>query len=291
MSAVTQDDPAWLERMYDNRAAVVDHLDYLERWARDSARVRSEQPCWIDLTYGKGHEETLDVFPAAQARAPVLVFIHGGHWRSLDKSGHSFLAPGFNAAGVCVVLLNHALCPGMPDAPVTMPFIARQMEKALAWVWRHIGNHGGDRNRITLAGHGAGGHLASLLLTSPWPLLASDLPEAPARKALSISGLHDLAPLMHTPSLQRDLRLTEQQVLRLSPALLPAPAQAQLHCVVGGGESEEYLRQCRLMREAWGSHAVPRCDVMPGLNHYSILDALAQPGHDVHHMALNLLRA
>ena len=93
-----------------------------------------------------------------------------------------------------MVVVNYALCPGTPEHPVTVPHIGRQMEAALAWVWRHIGQHGGDRRRITVAGHSAGGQLAAWLLTSVWPLVASDLPDGLVRSALSISGLHDLEP-------------------------------------------------------------------------------------------------
>ena len=95
-------DPAWLERMYNNRALVPDHMDYLQRWARDSAQVRAQVPCVLDVAYGTGTGETLDVFPStrpAGAPVPVLVFIHGGYWRSLDKSDHSFVAEAFTRAG------------------------------------------------------------------------------------------------------------------------------------------------------------------------------------------------
>lgn len=284
-------DPAWLERMYNNRALVPDHALYLERWERDAARVRAEVPCWCNLPYGPGPMERLDVFPSAEPDAPVLVFIHGGYWRTFDKDQFSFIAPPFTQAGACVVMVNYALCPGTPEQPVAIPLIARQMEKAMAWVWRHIGRHGGDRRRITAIGHSAGGHLAALLLASPWPLLANDLPQGLVRNAMSISGVHDLTPLMYTPFLQADLQLTDQQVLRMSPALLPAPEQGLLYTAVGDKESEEFVRQCLLMREAWGSHTVPRALPLPGLHHFSIVDALMQPGHDLHHMALNLLRA
>ena len=117
-------DPAWLERMYNNRALVPDHMDYLQRWARDSAQVRANVPCVLDVAYGSGAGETLDVFPSARTTGgpvPVLVFIHGGYWRSLDKSDHSFIAPPFTQAGFCVVVVNYALCPGTPEAPVTIP--------------------------------------------------------------------------------------------------------------------------------------------------------------------------
>ena len=224
-------DPAWLERMYNNRALVPDHMDYFERWARDSAQVRAHIPCAIDVAYGTGVGETLDVFPSARTTGgpvPVLVFIHGGYWRSLDKSDHSFIAPPFTQAGFCVVVVNYALCPGTPDAPVNIPHIARQMEKALGWVWHQIAAHGGDPRRITVAGHSAGGQLAALLLTSVWPLIGKGLPDGLVRNALSISGVHDLEPIMHTPMYQSVLHLTEQQVLQCSPARLLEPPTGTL---------------------------------------------------------------
>ncbi|CAN7511514.1 alpha/beta hydrolase [Acidovorax sp. LjRoot129] len=287
-------DPAWLERMYNNRALVPDHMDYLQRWAEDSARVRASQPCVLDVAYGTGAGESLDIFPAARTApegVPVLVFIHGGYWRALDKSDHSFIAPPFTQAGFCVVVVNYALCPGTPEAPVTIPHILRQMEKALAWVAHHIASHGGDPKRITVAGHSAGGHLAAMLLTSVWPLIANGLPDGLVRNALSISGIHDLEPIMYTPMYQAALNLTEQQVLQYSPARLLEPATGTLHCAVGADESPEFLRQNQLMQDAWGSHFVPRSVSLPGLHHFSIVDALAKPGHDLHHMAQNLLRS
>jgi len=287
-------DPVWLERMYNNRALVPDYAGYLDRWERASAQVRATHPCSLDVPYGEGEGERLDIFPADNARAggvPVMVFIHGGYWRSLDKSGHSFVSPAFTRAGVCVVVLNYALCPGSPQAPVSVAHIVRQMEKALAWVGRNITHHGGSPRCITAVGHSAGGQLAALLLTSVWPLIGADLPDGLVRNALSISGVHDLEPLRHTPFLQESLHLTEEQVLQCSPARLLAPSSGTLHCAVGGDESPEFLRQNRLVQEAWGAHTVPRCQVLEGLNHFSILDTLAQPGKDLHHMALNLLRA
>ena len=288
-------DAAWYESMYNNRALVPDNGEYLQRWADDSAAVRRSQGSVLDLAYGNGASETLDIFPAvgmqSDAGAPVLVFVHGGYWIALDKSDHSFVAPAFCQEGCCVVVVNYALCPGSASHPVTIPMILDQMERALAWVGDHIAGHGGDPGRITVAGHYAGGQIAAMLLCTAGRGEGSTRPAPGLRSALSISGVHDLEPLMHTPRYQSVLQLTPEQIQQASPARQPAPVLGELWCAAGGGESAEFLRQNQLMQAAWGPRIVPRCAALPGLNHFSILDALATPGQALHGMALGLLRA
>jgi len=284
-------DPAWLDRMYNNRALVPEHPAYFERWAAESAATRAAQPCHVDLRYGDGVGGTLDVFPAPVPDAPVLVFIHGGYWRSLDKSQHSFIARAFNDRGVCVVVPNYALCPGTPEQPVGIGHIALQMVQALAWTWRHVAAHGGDPSRITVSGHSAGGHLAAMLLACDWQAVAPDLPAQLVRNALSVSGVHDLRPLQLAPFIADTLGLDAAEARRLSPALWPAPARGRLWAVAGGDESEEFKRQNALIRDAWGPRTVPVCELMPGRNHFSIVDALAEPSHRLHQLAAQLLEA
>ncbi len=281
---MTRLDPEWLDRMYNNRALVPEHATHFARWAEQSAAARSSQPCSLDIAYGRSAGETLDVFPAPEANAPVVVFIHGGYWRSLDKSDHSFIAPAFTAEGACVVLPNYDLCPA-----VTIPQIALQTAQALAWTWRNVSRFGGDPSRITVVGHSAGGHLAAMMLAAVWPRHASDLPADLVRNALAISGLYELESVMHTPFLKDSLRLTPAQVLQASPAWFPAPARGTLYAVAGADESPEFLRQNALIEDAWGSAIVPVREALLALNHFSVVEALVQPGHRLNDLALQLI--
>lgn len=279
-----QSDPAWLDAQYNNRARVPDYEQHLARWSQASALARQLSPgCKLDVRYGDGPNETLDIFPAAQPGAPVLVFVHGGYWRALDKSDSSFIAPAFVDQGVTVVVPNYALCPA-----ITIDGICEQLARAVAWVGRHIGAHNGDASRIAVAGHSAGGHLAAMLLSCRWKVLGDDLPANLVTGALGISGLYDLEPIRLTPFLQGDLQITPQTVKRCSPAFFPR-SKGKFYTVAGLDESEEFLRQNRLIRDAWGPTSVPVCETLVGANHFSILTQLADPAGRLHHLALRLL--
>lgn len=281
---------AWYDGMYNNRALVPDFADHFARWQSASQAVRAQVACTLDLAYGPGVNETLDIFPAAQPNAPVVFFIHGGYWRSLDKSDHSFVAPALQAMGACVVVVNYALCPSTQGQTVTVPDIALQMTRALAWTHHHIAAHGGDPARITLAGHSAGGHLAAMLLATDWKKVDAKLPAHGVRKALSISGLYDLEPIRKAPFIQASLHLTPQQVQRASPALWVSPRQRTLYTVAGGQESAEFLRQNQLIQQRWGGRAVPVCEALAGCNHFTVLDELTRRGSRLNDLMRQLLQ-
>ena len=282
-------DAAWHDRMYNNRALVPDFADHFDRWRKGSELARQQRRCITDVAYGDGPLETLDIFPASRPDAPVVVFIHGGYWRSLDKADHSFVAPPLLDMGACVVVVNYALCPGTEAMPVTIPDIALQCARSIAWVWRHIGAHGGNRDDLSVIGHSAGGHLAAMMLACDWKKVGKDLPKDLVRKAMSISGLFDLEPVRKTPFVQVDLKLTPRQVQLASPALWRAPRQRVLYTVVGADESPEFLRHNRLIRQAWGEGVVPVCEELSGLNHFSVVSALTDPGHRLHALAAQLI--
>ena len=277
-------DPAWLEAQYNNRTRVPDHAAVLSSWAEASALARRDSTAHLDVVYGQADSDRLDIFPAAQPDAPVLVFVHGGYWRALDKSDFSFVAPAFNAQGATVVVPNYALCPA-----VTVEQIVLQVAQAVVWTWRNVSRFGGDPSRLALVGHSAGGHLSTMLLSCRWKELSDQMPLQPLAGALSISGLYDLEPIRHTPFLQSDLRLTPAAVARLSPAFFPRPKACRLYAAVGLDESDEFLRQNLLIREVWGPTAVPVCETIPASNHFTVLNSLVDPAGRLHDLALRLL--
>lgn len=275
--------PAELDRQYNARAAVPEHPEILARWAARSAHARRAQRCETDCYYGSTPAETLDFFPARQSGAPLLVFIHGGWWRSLDKRDFSFLAPAFVDAGAAVALINYALAPA-----VRLEDIVRQALRACAWCWRNAGSLGVHPDRFHVAGHSAGGHLAAMMLAADWPAWAPDLPPQLLRGGLAVSGVFDLEPIARTPFLQKDLRLGPAAARRVSPVRYAPPHNVLLHTAVGMQESEEFHRQTGLIRAAW-PHSVGLHLALEGRNHFTVVDALADPASLLHRSALKML--
>jgi arylformamidase len=276
-------DPAWLDAEYDQHARHPEHVEIGARWETASSLVQRLESWRRDVRYGPGTNETLDIYPTPAANAPVLVFIHGGYWRSSDKSLHGFLAPAFNADGALVMIPNYALCPA-----VGIEHIVLQLARCLAWVHRHAALYGGNPSRIVVAGHSAGAHLAAMMLSCRWKDVDASLPAQLVSGALAISGLFDLEPLRLAPFIRDDIRLTPASVKRLSPAFFPRPRKP-LHTAVGGEETSELKRQTALIRDQWGPTSVPVSETIPNANHFTILHNLADPNGRLHRNALALL--
>lgn len=256
--------PAQIDAQYNAGAAVPDAGDYLKRWAADSMAVRARLPCELDVPYGPTLDETLDVFPAARADAPVFVFLHGGYWRALSSKDFSCVAVGLHALGITTVVVNYALAP-----KVTIDEIARQCRAAVAWTLRRHGGSG-----VVVGGHSAGGHLSAMCALTRW---AEDygLAEDPLAGAVLVSGIYDLAPLRHS-YLQPQIRLDDGVIARSSPLLAVRPCATPLLVTWGGDESAEFARQSTAFHEAWRA-AGNRSELLPaaGAHHFSVLDGFA----------------
>jgi arylformamidase len=263
-------DAAFYAREYNNRNLVPDHDRYFERWKADSAHARSTMICYLDRRYGDAPGETLDIFPARKGDGSCMMFIHGGYWRSLDKSDFSFLAPAWVDAGVSLAVVNYDLCP-----KVTIEEIVRQMLRAGRWLYLNAEQFGMDEDRLFVSGHSAGGHLTAMLMAALWPVFDARLPKDLFKGGLAISGVYDLRPIVQVDWLNADLKLDEAAAIKLSPLFLPPATRAQVMTCVGGGESSEFKRQNALLGERWKS-AFAGDIPMPGKHHFSVIDALGE---------------
>lgn len=249
-----------LDAEYDNRARVAGSAAIIAGWARDAAAFRDAWPhAALDLAYGAGERERLDLFLPEEGEAgPLALLIHGGYWQALDRSWTSHWARGLAMAGVAVAVPSYDLCPHVPLAR-----IVEQMRMAAAFLHRRMGR------RMLAIGHSAGGHLAAMLMATDWA--ARGLPQRLVPAAIPVSGLFELEPLRPT-RIGQGLNLTAEEAHALSPRFLPPPGGA-LHCVVGGAESSEFLRQTRDFAAAWGGSS----EILPGRNHFTVLEPLTDP--------------
>ncbi|HSW83925.1 MAG TPA: alpha/beta hydrolase [Usitatibacter sp.] len=269
----------FIEREYNNRALVPEHPAFFARWDKDSAYVRRTLECEVDVPYGTDPRHRIDLFPARAPRA-TLVFIHGGYWRSLDKSMFSWLAAPYVAAGIGVAMPNYRLAPAVRIDDIVEDAIA-----AMNWLMVNGVKHRLATQRVVVSGHSAGGHLTAAILATPRSRLQFD----PARivGAVPISGIFDFEPLRRH-SFNADFLLDADAVKRLDLHTRAATCAAPLVVAVGGSESSEFIRQSRLLAQAWRGH-VKSLLVLPGLNHFSVVDAFAERGQPLHQAALGLL--
>ena len=254
-----------LDHQYNARAAVPDSARLIERYAHDSALVRDTWPVHAGEPYGPHPDETLDIFPARQADAPVFVFIHGGYWRALSSTDSHFVAPAFLQAGATVVVVEYSLAP-----QASLEQIIQQCRRAVAWVFRHIHRFNGDPSRIHVCGHSAGGQLTGMLLAPDWPM-AFGLPPSVLHSASAVSGLFDLRPLVHT-HVNEWLNLTLESARQASPVFHVPSVACPVVLACGSLETAEFQRQTHLYAQALRAKDSPVDLLQPeGKDHFSAL--------------------
>ena len=220
----------------------------------------------LDMSYGTAPRNRIDLFLPEGTPKGLVVFVHGGFWLRLEKTFWSHLANGPVAHGYAVAMPSYTLCPDTRIAGITA-----EIGKAIGMVADMISGP------MFLTGHSAGGHLASRMISETSPL--SQAVRTRIRHVVSISGVHDLRPMMRT-KMNETLKIDEAEALAESPALLRPMEDARLTCWVGAAERSEFIRQNVLLANVWkGLGAATTSVEEPDRHHFNIIDGLADPDH------------
>ncbi len=271
-------DDGWYEQQYNPRLSVPDATAIIDGWRKRSIQLRSNLSPMTDFKYGSHPRENLDLFRAPGAKA-TLVFIHGGYWRSFSKLETSFIAEHFVARGISVALINYPLCPD-----VTLRDIRSSVLHSFAYLWTRVLS-ADERHTVVVSGHSAGGHLAALHATEDWT--TRGLPADPIKAVVSLSGVFDVAPLIHT-SINADLHLTAEVASQLNLMTAVPKTEPRMLLAVGDFEPEEFHQQGQDLAKAWGN-LTSRCESIAGTNHFTVLDNFADPATQLHQAVLSFL--
>lgn len=258
------------EQQYNLRLGRPDYEQtVIPGWLKNSAVARDSLNCMLDIRYGDGEKQKLDVFLCGDSSAATLMYFHGGYWQRGDKSIYSFIATPFVTAGVNVVVVGYDLCPD-----VTLTKISEEAREAVAHVYLHAEELKVNKDRISVMGHSAGGHITEMLMGTDWSLFNNLLPADLVKAGIPISPLSLLEPVRRTKGLNTGIRMNEAEAEAQSPMLNHHPVtNAPQLVAVGGAETDEFHRQAQMYFEAFNTadrtmelYHVPEVDHFDELN-------------------------
>ncbi len=265
-------DQAALDAAYEQTVYAANRDQLLGRYISASELTRRHLGPPRQFAYGPTEIERLDVFRAAEANAPVEIFVHGGAWRGGLAENYAFPAEPFVRAGIHFAVLDFVSVQNAADGLATM---VDQLRRALAWLYKNAAGFGGDPDRLYLAGHSSGGHLAAVLLTTDWREFG--LPADVIKGGLCASGVYDLRPIRLSVR-NSYVKLDDAMEHDFSPQRHVARLRAPLIIASGTLETPEFVRQARDFSAAVAA-AGKRIEslILDGYNHFEVIETLANP--------------
>ncbi|MBW1297904.1 alpha/beta hydrolase [Aquimarina litoralis] len=242
-----------------------DFQSFLDINENESVRVRKNYHCFLNEKYGGKPLQALDIFPSSTRNSPIVVFIHGGYWRALDKNSYSFIAEPFIENNLTTCIINYRLIPS-----VNMEKVLNDVVDAVNWIKKEALRYNGNSSEIILCGHSAGGHLA--LMT----YLMSENLRSSIKLVCSLSGIFDLAPIKNS-YLNEVLQLDESDIEKYS---VTNNNLSEIKCPVllsvGSKETDFFIEQSKNLYIENNEKAPIEYYEYPHLNHYQIVHKLGK---------------
>ena len=275
-------DQAQLDAAYD-QARWAPQMEELEaHFGIASAAVRRTMPP-VTRQYGPSSSELIDIFaPPAAQRAPLVVFIHGGAWTQNSKDDASYPAPTFVSRGAAY------LAPDFGSLnTVRLPQMVASCRRAVEWTIRNAATFGGDANRVFLAGHSSGAHLAGCVLTTDWT--ARGLPADAIKGGFLMSGMYDLYPVLLS-SRRSYLHLSPQEMVEFSPIRHLDRITCPIAVLSADEDSPEFKRQSDAFADVLkGMGRLASRTVVFNANHFQELERLTDSDSAVSRAAFSLM--
>lgn len=260
-----------LNQEYDIEARVPNVADIQSGYVAASTAAAMLAGAQLDLAYGTAPRQALDIFSPDAARAPALLFFHGGYWRAGAKESRRFAAAAWRERGVAWVPVGYRLSPG-----VSLDDIVADARSAVGWFHANADRLGCDPDRIHVAGNSAGGHLVGMLAARGWQE-AMGLPGDVIKSASAVSGIFDLAPLRQT-FVNEWLSLDANAAKRNSPIATPPRAELPMLLAWGGKESDAFKTQSRDYADVCRASGVAVSLLeRRQADHFSIIGEFGQP--------------
>lgn len=281
---------AMVEAHFNPRVASKDAQGSLDRYAKCSAEARAllDQHCEVreEQRYGPTQKQTYDLYRHLDAAhgAPLVVFIHGGYWRALDKSDHSFVVPPLIEAGAVVINLNYDLCPD-----VTLDEICAQAIAGVRHCHANAGNWGADPERLILVGHSAGAHLAARVLNAPED--DQGRPSDLVFGVAAISGIYEPQVILRL-SVNEQAEIDADAAQRNDCMVHSPKGNARIIIWAGGDEPEGWIDQSRRYAEV-AANAGMSTEVfeLPSTDHFTVLEQTFSKGSEGWRAILKLLQS
>ncbi len=253
------------DHQLDLRSQHPDFRYFLDINENESKRIRESYSCSLDEKYGEAPLQTLDIFPSDIPNSPIVIFIHGGYWRALDKRSYSFVAEPFVNNNCTTCIVNYRLIP-----TVDMKMALNDIETSIRWIQKNASDYNGNSNKLIVCGHSAGGHLALMAY-----LMNENLRSA-IQAICSLSGIFDLAPIKNS-YLNQMLQLNEEDVVLYSVSNKDLSAlKCPVLLSVGANETDLFIEESKNLYTKNRSEAPIEYYQYPELNHYQIVHKLGQ---------------